>query len=148
MDKAAYASDILVTDDQIRAGCDFNAKFLPEKKNSVEIDFFVYYDRTNKKLTKKAVADWKKHEYATYKDFSTNHANICIVNFSPDATDWKRASRTCLHFDTNYICEHIISISYQLGIIQKPDENYDDEPLFQPKKGRPAKATNPLQKEK
>lgn len=149
MDKNVFASDLVISDDQIRAGCDFNAKFVADRmKENGEMDFYVYCDKTDKKLTKKAVTTWQKANYATFKDFATNHSSICTVTFPKDANNWKTATCTCLQFDSDFMCEHIISITHQLNILEKPKENYDDEPLYVAKKGRPTKPpANPLQKD-
>lgn len=67
------------------------------------------------------------------------------VTFPQNLEEWMDARCSCPSFDDDYMCKHIISIAHQLDLVEKPADDFDDEPLFKSKVGRPKDASrNPL----
>lgn len=152
MDKTAFATELTISEAQLREGCDASVKFVNEE--SVEDDgptkFYVYSSESNDEpLTIEAIEQWKAEIYTTFEEYAQNHYKIWIVTFPNDLNEWQRAECTCQAFDDDYMCKHIISIAHQLDIVEKPTLNFDDEPLFKVnKRGRPKNASKqPLSKE-
>jgi len=66
------------------------------------------------------------------------------ITFPADTTNWQMSICTCAAFDVENMCKHIIAIAVDLKLVASSSmvvANYDDEPLFLTKRGRPQKAT-------
>lgn len=150
--KGAFATQLEITDEQLRIGCDANVKFVDadDDGNPNENGHFIFYvpavANEDDDLTMDLVRVWEQRIYRNFEEYAQNHYKIWKVTFPPD--NWRMAHCTCQAFDDAYICNHIISIAHQLKILEKPPAmTYDDRPLFPVKKGRPAKGSkNPLSK--
>lgn len=148
LDKSEFATETTITDDQIREGCRFDVKFVgSDKKNDDgENECFSYAANPQKPITMTEVHEWQNATYNSFDEFAANHNKVWKTTFPDDLQNWRAAACTCQAFDDIYMCKHIISIAHQLGIVNEPEANYDNQPLFVPKRGRPAKASKkPLQ---
>lgn len=148
LDKTEFATTTTITDDQIRDGCQFGVQFCSSGEPNVdgESECFSYAADPHKQITMAEVLKWQNQNYTNFDEFTANHYMIWKTTFPDDLQNWRDAVCTCQEFDDIYMCKHIISIAHQLEIIEEPEVNYDDQPLFVPKKGRPAKESKkPLQ---
>lgn len=117
-----------------------------EKENG-EIDFFVYRSGIDEEITEEVAKAFEEAQYESFDEYAKKYHDVWKITFPRDASQWKNASCTCPAFDSYYICKHIIGIAYQIGALEKPEENYDDEPLFVSKKGRPKRASGALSRD-
>lgn len=150
MDKAEFSIVRSITDEQIREGCEFDLKFVStdEANENGAVECYSHAKNPQQLITMDEIQDWLNAKYKNFEEFAENHCKIVATTFSEDLQEWRNATCTCKPFDDNYMCKHIISIAHQTGIVDGPTVNYDDKPLFEVKKGRPAKASKkPLQKD-
>lgn len=88
--------------------------------------------------------------YNTFEEFKSHHCDIWRVKFPKETDKWSSAICTCPAFDAVFICKHIIAIANSLGLLAgygETEVDYDDEPLYETKRGRPKKTTKALIKE-
>lgn len=115
-----------------------------EKENK-ETEFFVFRGGIDKEITQEDVEAFQNAVYESFDEFTAKAFDIHQVVFPPDSAKWMDATCTCPAFDADYMCKHIIGIAHQIEILQKPDKDYDDEPIFgRAKKGRPKRASGAL----
>lgn len=93
-------------------------------------------------ITMADVETFKDIEYDSFEDFAKKAFQIWKITFPKDPNEWKNADCTCPAYDTEYMCKHIISITHQ--VVKCFKEDYDDEPLFKSKRGRPKRITGAL----
>lgn len=143
LDKDEFSANLKISNDQIRKGCEFNVSFFStgEQNNDGEIECFSFAKNPRQPITVAEVEEWQNAVYNTFDEFAQNHYKIWKTTFPEHDQQWQEAKCTCQQFDDDYMCDHIISIVHQLSVIEKPEENYDDTPLFQVKIGRPAKSS-------
>lgn len=148
MDKDEFSAELTISEEQIRKGCDFNVEFIGcgQPNEDDELECFSFAENPRQPISMDEVRAWQNAVHDTFEGFAQNHYKIWKTTFPTDEANWKEGRCTCQQFDDDYICDHMISIMHQLGFIKKPDANYDDKPLFNVKKGHPAKASKkPLQ---
>lgn len=109
-----------------------------------ETEFFFYRAAIEKQITDEDVEAFQNADYESFDEFTAKAFDIYKVVFPADSAKWKDATCTCSAFDTEYMCKHVISIGHQIGILKKPDKNYDNEPISGTKKGRPKRASGAL----
>lgn len=90
------------------------------------------------------VDDFQNALYATFDKFAEKSFDMWKVTFQPNPEEWKGAVYTCPSFDVEYMCKHIIGIGKMIGIINQPEKNFDNQPLFKKTRGRPKRATRAL----
>ena len=121
------------------------------EKSNGEVDFYMIRSDIKKNITLHDVAASKTATYKTFEEFSSKAFDIWKVTFPKESVRWKEATCTCPAFDAAWMCKHIISVAFRIGILnhEAPEESdYDDEPLFATKRGRPKKVTKALVLEK
>lgn len=97
-------------------------------------------ESTNIRITLEAVEEIKNAEYDDFDSFAENVDNLVSVTFPSDPEKWMDSKCSCKCFDANYMCKHVISIAVAINAFKPSAElNYDDQPLFQSKRGRPSK---------
>ncbi|KAG4074907.1 hypothetical protein HA402_009332 [Bradysia odoriphaga] len=151
-DKAPFANELVITDQMMKLGRDLNLKFVVsnEAKPDGSIDFFAFSSSIEKAITLEDVVSYQKHSYKTFKDFVSLGLNIRIITFPRQSSEWKSAQCSCYTFDKSFMCMHIISIADSLGLLSEYEEeelNFDDEPLFSTRRGRPKKTSKALVRE-
>lgn len=147
LDKNEFSLKYTISEDQIRNGCEFNVSFISstEENEKSEIECFAYSKNPQQPITMDDVREWLNSEHNTFDQSAQNHYKMWKTTFSSDQR-WQEAKCTCQAFDDDYMCNQIISIVYQLEVIEKPALNYDGKPLFQVKSGHPANVPKkPLQ---
>lgn len=92
---------------------------------------------------------WHNFRYENFEEFSSAAFAIWKITFPKDSAKWQEATCTCPAFDRELMCKHIIHIADSLGLLPSITlEDYDDEPLFVSKRGRPKRTTKALVLEK
>lgn len=150
MDKSPFTMELNVSDETLIHGCELPIKYMSKKdKNDGTMVFFVDAEQNDNAISMADIKKHKHHRYSTFDEFKEKAFNLLEISFGQQNDDWKNAKCTCNQFQDKYMCLHIIAIGHDIGIIQKPDiePNYDDQPLFRPKLGRPMRATPALQKD-
>lgn len=142
MDKE-FIRDTEISHKLMQEGLTFPVQFIVDKaelsENSV-VEFYLYEKRLDTPITIEAVKEIKNTEYDDFDSFAENVENLVSVIFPPDPTKWKIAKCSCKSFDQSNMCKHIISIAVAIKAYKPPNElNYDDEPLFQSKRGGTSK---------
>lgn len=144
-DKVPFANEVMIPDKMMKLGRELDLKFVSKLANSDgSIDFFAFSSKTKKNITLADVEEYDKANYESFNDFVSRGLNIRIVSFPSQSSEWKQARCTCYTLDNSFMCVHIISIANTLGLLSAEPEDYDDEPLFPTKRGRPKTTSKAL----
>lgn len=153
LDKKAFDNVLHISDNVYKKGFElagsstFGYVHGDEQPNG-DYPFFIYRSGLNKKITLKDVEAFKKRKYKNFEDFAKHSFDIWNLRLPPNSSDWEKATCSCPAFDQENMCKHIVAIAVDLKVLEEPPApplaNYDDEPLFFTKRGRPKKATGGL----
>ncbi|KAG4073405.1 hypothetical protein HA402_005568 [Bradysia odoriphaga] len=147
-DREPYSNELQISKEIIREGRAHKIDFVHLEKDNGEVDFFTFRSGIDRKITLKDVVDFQAATYKSFEEFSARAFDVWKISFPKESGRWKQAVCTCPAFDRNYICKHIISIAESIGLFKESDdvdnEDYDDEPLFHTKRGRPPRTTKAL----
>lgn len=149
LDKKPFSNEFCISDRLLQKGFDLVASnrfnyVNGEEMVTGEMDFFVFASKIRKAITLEDVNTFSKRKYKTFADFEDNAFDIWKITFPADTTKWQMSICTCPAFDEENMCKHIIAIAADLNLVVQSTvavANYDDEPLFVAKRGRPKKAT-------
>lgn len=146
MDKEPFSIETNVHESLLRKGFELKIKYFSStERETSEIDFYMFSDDPTKKIEEKDVQEFEEAEYTSFDQFAADHRKIIKVTFPRSDADWKNAHCMCEQYCNSYMCRHIIAIANKLGILDPPEADYDDEPLFKPKRGNTKKPSkNPL----
>lgn len=148
IDKAPFQEKLQISPRLMEDGIQYTKQFVNgQEMENGDIDFFVFRTGINEEITLDIVEEFRNREFETFNEFAANFCNIWKITFPKDSALWKRATCTCPAFDEKYMCKHIIGIAKQIGALDHPEINYDNEPLFKSKKGRPKRATAALNRD-
>lgn len=149
-DKQPFAHEVSIPHSVLTKAIELQSKFnfvnRPENSDGTT-DFFMFKSTIQTKITLDAVNKFYTQNYKTFDEFTKNAFNIYKITFPKEIAQWKLANCTCPAFDEEYICKHIVAIAYHLNLITRAitsTENYDEQPLFQTKRGRPKQPTSAL----
>ncbi|KAJ6639055.1 hypothetical protein Bhyg_11794 [Pseudolycoriella hygida] len=146
-DKSPFASETTISNEVMEKGKRLNQAFVYEEvKATGATHFYTFRSDIKRKITLHAVSRFENATYKSFDEFAKKAFDIWKITFPKEISRWKEAICTCPAFDTEYMCKHIVSIAYQLEIIDETleEDDYDDEPLFVSKRGRPKHATKAL----
>lgn len=149
-DKFPFQTDLHIPDKLFTIGREMKSNFVHEQeKSNGEIDFYTFKSGIDKTITLADVATFNTAHYNSFDEFAIKAFDIWKITFPKASDKWKESICTCPTFGRDNICKHIIQIAFNLGIIRWDDHNaphndYDDEPLFSTKRGRPKRTTNAL----
>lgn len=144
MDKKEFQSGLEISNELMDKGFLYEPEFVYYEKENKETEFFVFCSGIDKRITDKDVEEFQTAVFESFEEFKANAFNIYKLVFPPDPNQWKEATCTCPAFDDKYMCKHTIGIAYKIGAAEKPDNNYDDDPIFTSNKGRPKRASRAL----
>lgn len=139
MDKKPFAIETTIDDDKIRKYSEAKIKFCSLQsaahEDQTRINFYMFSDDPSKKIEKKDVEEFEAIQYTSFDQFAANHQKITKVSFPRNGADWRSGYCSCQQFSREYSCVHIIAIAIKLGMLEPPEADYDDEPLFKAKVG-------------
>lgn len=137
-----FQTNVEVTPEMLESGYKYNLREYvtigPNEKG--EIDFYIFASTESDLITVPDVEQFLVEKYRTFNDFAKKAFRIWKIVFKRNINDWTDAYCTCPTFNSEYMCKHVVAIAIDLGALPQKDpeeENYDDEPLFQSKRGRP-----------
>lgn len=146
--KEVYQSDIAIDHALMKRGCELDLKFVAgAERADGSVNFYAFRSgMQDTNITLRVVNTYNKAHYKTFAEFSAGAFNIWKITFPKDSTQWKAAICSCPGFGAHFICKHIIAIANSLGLVTNgtPEEDYDDEPLFQLGRGRPKRTSKAL----
>lgn len=144
IDKTTFQEKLEVTTKMIRKGKEHNKKYVYAVNENGETDFYMFASIVSgdDTITMNDVELFKAEEYSDFDDFAAKSFRIHKITFPENSEEWENAICTCPSYDKEYMCKHIISIAHQ--VIKCFPENYDDEPLFTSKRGRPKRISKAL----
>lgn len=111
------------------------------------LKFFLFAGANMEDITIQEVRRNRSRTFQDFDEFVENVFTMYEVTFDIDPANWKDATCTCVSYLQNYMCKHIIGISFRLGILDSPDDilGEAEEPIGpKPRRGRPRKATAAL----
>lgn len=148
-DKEPYATELKISKNFMNEGRAHKIDFVHLVKQNGEIEFFTFRSGIDKPISLVDVAAFQAATYKSFEEFTSHAFDIWKITFSNDSVKWKEAVCTCPAFDRNYICKHIVAIADSIGLLTDVDDgvesdDFDDEPLFYTKRGRPPRTTKAL----
>lgn len=160
-DHVAFAREYDIPIEILEKGKNFTRNFVNSDTNpdgSMDLFVFSSSNENENDITGADVTEFKENltKLESFEDFKDKAFLIWKITFPQRLIDWKEATCSCPSFDTFYICKHIIGLLQFLGLadqfevfkpldrIENAEANYDNEPLFQTKRGRPSKASAAL----
>lgn len=165
-DQPAFANEVKISSEILQKGYDFERRFTNDgvRNEDGSQDFYTF--ASNHPSTENIAMDdvelWTNalNNCESFEDFKRNAFLIWKVTLPKHLKNWKQETTcSCPSFDETFMCKHILGLLKQIlgpvnveklevfGGLQLDEPNYDNEPLFATKKGRPAKATPALVKE-
>lgn len=146
MDKSPYQEELQIPKQLMEKGLTYKKDFVHEKKPDGKTSCYVYSSSIDDEITLDAVESFKNASYLTWSQFEKNAFNIHTITFPSQAANWKQATCTCPAYNVHFICKHIIGIGIQVGLLSNEEQqlNYDDDPLYESKRGRPKKPSSAL----
>lgn len=154
VDNIAFQTDVIITASMWQRGLSYAKNYVHRPMlDSNNIEFFVFRTGIDKPITLADVDAFEQANYNSFDEFSMRAFDIHKITFPGDASNWQKAVCTCQSFNDCYMCKHVIGIAHQLKAIaasQIPtaaEPNYDNQPLFAARRGRPSKATAALEVE-
>lgn len=140
--------ELEVSEEELRKGCEHKKNWIPGREDAQgKMECYMFSSKTERNITEDDLSRFQQQVYDSFEDFESNAFSIWKITFPQEQVEWKNAVCTCPEFDKQYICKHIISIAHSLDLVGPPTPlipNYDDEPLFKAKRGKPKKATPAL----
>lgn len=135
----------------MKLGRKLDLKFISRPTNpDGSISFYSFSSKIEQQITHNDIKSIENPQFKTFNDFVSIGLSIRIITFPKQSSDWKLAHCSCYVFDNSYMCQHIISIANTLGLLAESEDSesdYDDEPIFSTKRGRPKKTSKALIKE-
>lgn len=136
-------------------GFSYSRDFVYKEGNANgENEFFLFASNagSSNQIPLEDIESYENTRFRTFDDFK-NVFRIWKITFPRNAGEWKLARCTCPAFGESFICKHIIGIANRIGALEgmipaPAPPNYDDEPLFATKRGKPKRATSALVKDK
>lgn len=150
-EKAAFETELEVSAELMKRGKNLKRAFVYSKvKPNGDRDFYMFASGVDRDITMADVERWMRAKYRNFKEFKAEAFKVHRITFKLDVNDWKMASCSCAAFNSDFMCKHVISIAYNLGVFEDdPDDDedpdYDDEPLFTQSRGRPPRDRPALQ---
>lgn len=153
---APFQSEVIIPPEILLRGSEYNNDFLHiVQPSNNTVGFFMFSSTANsdQPITLQDVIDFNRTVYESWDHFKDNAFKMWKVTLPDDKNNWLQESTcTCPAFDAKYVCKHIVFIAVKLKLLQPStaptgEANYDNEPLFQLKKGRPKRAGPALEKD-
>lgn len=151
-DKLPYEYKLNIEPALYEKGRTANVKFVHTEECNNEVDFYTFRSGMEQVISLGDVIQSEKAEYNTFDEFKAKAFDIWKITFPIDGDNWiYNAHCSCPAFDLDYMCKHILSIANSCGIsdttMDSSSEDYDDEPLFVSKRGRPKRTSLALVRE-
>lgn len=150
-DKEPFKNELCISEELYKKGFDlaartnFNYVHGGDPMANGDMEFFLFKSTITKAITLQDVNAFNNRKYKTFDEFENCAFDIWKVTFPADTSMWQMSVCTCPAFDDVNMCKHIIAIAADLQLVDRSAANdvadYDDEPLFFSKRGRPKKAT-------
>lgn len=148
-DKEPFNNELRISDSVYKNGRDLATSARFNYVHGLEMatgkmEFFVFKATITKAITLEDVNTFNKRQFKTFADFEKDSFDIWKVTFSADTSKWQTSICSCPAYDLENMCKHIVAIAANLNLLDASATvvaDYDDEPLFSTKRGRPKKAT-------
>lgn len=146
--KKPFQTELNISPELMKKGVAYTIKsFVHRVKENHEIDIFVYCSEMNTKITLSDVEKFEKCTYRSWDQFKDNAFKMWKMTFPKETKEWTKSVCTCPAFGEEFMCKHIIGMARKMDLIEIIEDegpNYDTEPLFASKAGRPKKPTSSL----
>lgn len=133
-----------MTQDMLQKGYEYQLRHYipigPDEDGSY--DFYICSSTAVNEINEADVEQYRNANYRTFDQFAENIRRIWKVSMQRNIVDWTTGTCTCPSYDLKCMCKHVIAMAIELGALPQNQENFDNEPLFQSKRGRP-KAVKP-----
>lgn len=112
---------------------------------------FIVYLAANDKLNieqSDILIELRNRLYETFDEYKLNYDKVYTIHFKNEKREWLQNSTcTCLNFQKNLICKHLLGLAFFNKLKKCPEEGNDVLIGQKPKRGRVPRAKSALMKQ-